>query len=559
MIRPTRQAVVTILLILLASGVVAAQETIDFGSVQVGTTATSTYTFNVTEGSTGTVTVAQIAFSNGLLTSGPFELSSLPAFPATLEAGDSITFGVRFSPSTVQPYSETVALTIETQLGPTLQTTRRTITVTGSGGPSLPWLPIPPLPKPQTDSQTVSPAPERKLSSEERELVAGNTAFAFDLYQTIRGREGRLLFSPYSISSALAMAYAGARGETEEQMADILHFPPLQGDLHPAFQTLSAILASRSLDPGVTLDVANSLWLQTGYSFLDAYLELLDRCYDAHPETVDFLHAPEEACEAINEWVRQATNGMIGGILDPRATRLDTALVLVDAIYFKADWAAPFPPEGTRDRPFYLLDGREILVPTMAQTSDFGYASGEGYQAVELSYSGGTLSMVVLIPREGPETVEFGPSPPVTGPIDRDDFEAFERSLNAGRVAAILADLRSIPVRLTMPKFAYDTRYELESPLRSLGMSDAFTRDVADLSGIDGTRLLVLSRVTHAARIAVDEKGTVAAAATAISVLTTSVPTEPVPLVIDCPFVFLIRDRDTGAILFVGRVVDPRD
>jgi len=543
MIRLTREAVGAVLLMLLASGLAVAQDTFDFGGVQVGTTATSTYTFRVTEGSAGQVTATEIVFSNGLPACGPFELSDLPTFPATLEAGDSISLQVTFTPTAEGTHAEEFTIFIRLAVGSTPQTKSYTVTATGRGDAAGLW----------------GSVRAGELGPDGRDLVAGNTAFAFDVYREIRSEEGNLLFSPYSISSALAMTYAGARGETEAQMADALHFPLPQGDLHPAFQTLSAILASRSANPDVTLDVANSLWLQTGYSFLDAYLALLGRHYETHPERVDFVHAPVEAADAINEWVHQATRGMIEEVLDPREISADTVLRIVNAIYFKADWAAPFPTEGTRARPFYLLDGREILVPTMEKRDEIGYANGEGYHAVELPYSGGTLSLVVLIPREGPRMIGFGPSPlPVTGPIDPEDFAAFERSLNADRVASILAGLRSTLVELVMPKFAYESRYALEPHLRSLGMPDAFTPYVANLSGIDGTQLLFLSEATHAARIAVDEEGTVAAAATAIGAIPVGLPPEPVPVVIDCPFVFLIRDCETGAILFVGRVVDPR-
>jgi len=479
----------------------------------------------------------------------PFELQDLPALPATIQPGESISLQVAFSPSEAWTYVSSFTITVEGGSPPQARTT--TITVIGRGGPSPFWPPVPPR-----EPQIVS-----EIAPEVAELVAGNTEFAFDLYQAIRVTEGNLLYSPYSMSLALAMAYAGARDTTERQMTEVLHFTLPQEDFHPALQTLSLVVASRSTDPKVQLTIANSLWAQTGYSFLPDFLDLLAENYDAAPRDVDFLGAPGQACSAINDWVSHETEGKIQYVLDPGVITSDTRLVLANAIYFKADWFHRFPVGATRDGPFYLLDGSEVIVSMMEQEEDFRYTSGEGYQAIELPYSGKELSMLILTPKEAAERSDsWLPGPPTplpSGPIDPVHFEEFERSLDAERFASIDADLRSTTVHLIMPKFTYESSFNLKDTLADMGMPDAFTRYVADFSGMDGTRLLYISDVIHKAFVAVDEKGTEAAAVTAVP-FATGLPPEPVQLTIDCPFIFLIRDVETGTILFVGRVLDPR-
>jgi len=400
------------------------------------------------------------------------------------------------------------------------------------------------------------------------ELVTGNTEFAFDLYQAIRGTNGNLIYSPYSVSFALAMIYAGARGTTEEQMAEVLHFALPQEDFHLAFQSLSLIIAGRSADPKVQLTVANSLWVQSGYSFLPAFLDLLTENYGAAPKPADFVGAPVEACRAVNDWVSDATEGIIQNLLHPDAITFFTRLVLANAIYFNADWLHPFSTANTRDRPFFLLDKEEVMVPMMEQEEDFSYTSGAGFQAIELPYSGERLSLVILIPKEAVKRsnspLPGSPAPPApstpqpTGPIDAVHFEEFEQSLTAERFTSIIADLRSTTVHLIMPKFTYESSFDLRNTLIDMGMMDAFMRYIANFSGMNGTRLLYISDVIHKAFVAVDERGTEAAAATAIPVAGIGLPPEPVHLTIDCPFFFVIRDVETGAILFVGRILDPR-
>jgi len=543
--------------VFLAGGFVLAQGDINFGDAPVGETETATYTFRVSEANEGIVTVTGVAFPGGAFACGPFELLSLPPLPATLQPGEFIRFEVAFSPTAAEVYTASFTVTTLARARSSLVTQEHTVTVSGRGDPSGLWPPLPPFPPPVPKPQTVS-----QIAPEVAELVANNTEFAFDLYQAIRAREGNLLYSPCSVSLALAMAYAGARDTTKEQMAEVLHFTLAQEGFHPALQTLSLTVASRSADPKIQLTIANSLWVQTGYSFLSDFLDLLSENYAAIPRPVDFVDAPVETRRAINDWVSHETEGKIKHILDPGAITPDTQLVLANAVYFKADWLHPFSTAATRDGPFYLLDGSEAIVPLMEQEEDFRYTSGEGYQAIELPYSGEDLSMVILVPKQAAERSDpWLPSPPPplpSGPIDPLHFGEFERSLVAERFASIVAGLQSMTVHLVMPTFTYASGLALKDTLARMGMTDAFTPHVADFSGMDGTRLLYISDVVHKAFVAVDEKGTEAAAATAVPVATIDLPPEPVHLTIDCPFIFVIRDVKTGAILFVGRVLDPR-
>lgn len=381
--------------------------------------------------------------------------------------------------------------------------------------------------------------------AETEELVAGNSAFALDLYQALRQRQdGNMFFSPHSISLALAMTYAGARGETELQMADTLRFALSQERLHPAFNLLDAELARRgqgtSTDDGegFQLHIANSIWGQKGYEFLSAFLDLLAEQYGAGLRTLDFQAAPEEARVTINDWVSDQTEGRIEDLIPPGVLSPLTRLVLANAIYFNAAWRYPFLEGQTRDGPFYLLNGSQVTVPMMNQTERFRYAEGDGYQAVELPYVGGEMAMVVLVPEAG-------------------RLKEFESTLDAERVASIVEDLALRQVALSMPKFEYDSSFELAQVLSGMGMPDAFSGEIADFSGMDGTRRLHISEVVHKAFVAVDEAGTEAAAATAVITVECEAPGSPVEVTVDRPFLFAIRDVQTGTILFVGRVVDP--
>ncbi len=375
-----------------------------------------------------------------------------------------------------------------------------------------------------------------------QELTAGNSAFAFDLYHQLKKGGGNLFYSPYSISLALAMTYAGARGETEQQMAQTLHYLLPQDRLHPAFNALDLELAR--LDEGIgdemgepfKLNIANSIWGQRGYEFLSDYLDVIALNYGAGMRLVDFEKESEQARQVINDWVSEQTEEKIKDLIPQGAINTLTRLILANAIYFNAGWLHPFEVEGTREGVFHLLDGSDVAASFMFQEEMFRYGEGEGYQAVVLPYVGDKTAMVILLP-------------------DADRFESFEDSLDSQRLQEIMGSLESQTVRLSMPKFEYETSYGLSETLREMGMPRAFSE--ADFSGMDGTRDLFISEIVHKAFVSVDEEGTEAAAATAVIMQVTMAPLAPVEMTIDHPFIFMIEDLQTGTILFLGRVMNP--
>jgi serpin B len=373
-------------------------------------------------------------------------------------------------------------------------------------------------------------------------LVEGNSAFAFDLYQQLKDEEGNLFYSPYSISLALAMTYGGARSETEAQMANALRFSLPQSRLHPAFNALALELDSRGEgaqgkdDEGFRLNIINAIWGQQDYEFLTEFLDLLAVNYGAGLRVLDFIGATEESRVTINDWVADQTEGRIEDLIPQGLINAMTRLVLTNAIYFNAAWEYPFDEDITQDGVFHLLDGSQVTVPMMSQKESFGYAEGDGYQAVELPYDGDELSMVILLPTSG-------------------QFESFEEALDAAQVDGIIGSLERWQVDLTMPKFEFDSSFSLLEALSAMGMPIAFSGS-ADFSGMTGNRELFIADVVHKAFVSVDEEGTEAAAATAVVMELTAMP-DVVEVTIDRPFIFLIRDIETGAILFVGRTLDP--
>ena len=380
-------------------------------------------------------------------------------------------------------------------------------------------------------------------TGEQALLVEGNSAFAFELYKALGEEEGNLFYSPYSISLALAMTYAGASGETAQQMADTLHFLLGQEKLHPAFNWLDAELAKRGEGAegkdgeGFRLNIVNAIWGQKDYEFLTDFLDVLAENYGAGLRILDFITETEKSRLTINDWVSDQTEGRIEDLIPQGAIDALTRLVLTNAIYFNAAWENPFDKKMTADGPFYLLDGGQVIVPMMKQTESFSYTEGEGYQAVELLYDGDELSMVIFLPEAG-------------------QFEAFAEGLQAQQVDAIINDLQDTRVTLTMPRFEFDSEFSLKDTLAGMGMPIAFSGD-ADFSGMTGNQELSISDVVHKAFVAVDEAGTEAAAATSVIIKLTAVPEPPVEVTIDRPFIFLIRDIETGAILFIGRVMNP--
>jgi serpin B len=377
------------------------------------------------------------------------------------------------------------------------------------------------------------------VSGEDAATLAGdNLAFGVDMHLSLRSTEpGNFIFSQTSISTALAMLYAGAATTTAAEMADALHFGLPADRLHPGFNALDLALTtppSGSSAAAFRLSVANSLWVQDGFAVLPSYLDTLAENYGAGLFVQDFVAAPEPARAAINGWVSDRTEAQIPELF-PQGTINDlTRLVLANAVFFHGDWKKPFDHDRTSNATFHALTG-DVSVPTMRGAHNAALWSGTGWNAAALDYVGDTTSMIVVVPDTGA-------------------FDSFEGGLTASGLSAILAGAQpSGGADLIMPRFKFDTGVALKDALSALGMPEAFSEG-ADFSGINGRRDLHVQAVIHKATIAVDEKGTTAAAATGVSVGTTSVPPT---LVVDRPFLFFIRHNPTGAILFQGRVVDP--
>lgn len=376
-------------------------------------------------------------------------------------------------------------------------------------------------------------------TNEANALVTSNNVFALDLYASLKTTPGNLFFSPYSVSSCLAMVYAGARGETEQQMAKVLHFSVNQSEFHAAFGELQKRLNAMRQNKGIELAVANGLWAQRSHHFLPDFTALVKQRYEAKLEQVDFPTHAEPVRKEINDWVSQKTKGKIPDLIPPGMLNAATRLVLANAIYFKGRWAHPFNASNTVAAPFYTVGTQKIEARMMNLTASFKYAEADALQILELSYQGNDLSMIVLLPK------------------DAEALKTLEGALTAARLDYWLGLLRAGKVNVFLPKFKLAGEFSLGPTLADLGMADAFSSR-ADFSAMDGARDLYLSAVVHKAFVDVNEEGTEAAAATGGVMSLTSVRVKPIPVFrADHPFIFLIRDTRSGSILFLGRVTNP--
>ena len=375
-------------------------------------------------------------------------------------------------------------------------------------------------------------------ASEVKSVVEGNTAFAIELYQQLKSQPGNLFFSPYSISSALAMACGGARGQTEAEMAKALHFSQASQDTHAAFATLAARMKEIQRRNRVTLTAANSLWCQRDYPFTDAFRSLTRTRYEAEAQLVDFKHAAESACGEIDSWVARKTKQKIQNLIGPGEITPVARLLLCNAIYFKGTWAVRFDPKHTRPAPFFTSPEHSLQAQLMWQESEFKAVDVHDVSLLELRYTGDDLSMIILLPHAV------------------DSLSGLEDRLNAkdlGQWIAGLDQARPAELSVLLPRFKTTQTFELAKELAALGMPSAFQVS-ADFSGMTGTRELSLSKVIHQAFVEVNEEGTEAAAATAVHAYSKSMSRH---VRVDHPFIFLIRENRTGSILFLGRIVDP--
>ena len=374
-------------------------------------------------------------------------------------------------------------------------------------------------------------------------LGAGNRAFAFDLYHRLaRDNPGKnLVFSPYSISTALGMTYAGARGATAAEMKSALHFDLAPAALHEAFNAADLALASRGKDQvgadgtPFRLNVNNALWAQRGLPLEQPFLDTLSTNYGGGLFEASFAEAPEVARHAINGWVEQKTEGLVPELLSSADITEETRLVLTNTVYFNASWQNEFDEEATRDAPFTKLDGTQKRVSMMHDTTYTPYARGANFQAIAMPYASNDLSFVAVLPNAG-------------------SFEAVESGMTQTWFDALRASLTVQGLRLGFPKLDYKAQAKLKPQLLALGMQTAF--DAANFSGLS-SRPLKIKDVVHEAVIKVFEGGTIAAASTAVIAVPRSArPSERV-VTFDRPFLYAIVDAPTGQILFLGRVLDP--
>jgi serine protease inhibitor len=382
------------------------------------------------------------------------------------------------------------------------------------------------------------PAPSVQMSADVPTIVKGNNAFALDLYSQLRQRTGNLSFSPYSMSTALAMTYAGARNETAAQMAKVLHFTLEPERLHPAFTKLISDLSTSDRQV-YQLAQANRLWGQKDSIFLDTFLKITRNDYGAQLEKVDFVNATEETRRTINTWIAHKTQEKIQDLLPEGALDPQTRLVLTNAIYFNGTWVAQFNPQRTANRPFKVTPTQQIDVPTMqlSPTDAVGMAELDGLKVLEMPYVGNRLSMIILLPEKV------------------DGLAKLEQQLKMENLQKWLSSVSfsQYPVQVSLPKFKIAGEFELKQTLSQMGMSSAFA-DSADFSGMNGKKDLYLSAVVHKTFVSVNESGTEAAGAGGI---VAGVRGGGRLFQADHPFIFLIRDKQSNSILFLGRVVNP--
>ena len=375
--------------------------------------------------------------------------------------------------------------------------------------------------------------------------VDGNNAFAVDLYAHLRAQPGNLFFSPESISTALAMTYGGARGETASEIAKTLHFTLPPDRLHPAMGAQLADLDATHAS--YQLLVANALWAQRGEHFIESFLKVTQANYGAGFHQVDFEHSTESARQDINRWVEEKTEDKIKDLIGPHDLDRTTKLVLTNAIYFKGTWEDQFEKSETKDDDFHVSPSQTVKSPLMHRRGSYSYFNGGSVQVLEIPYKSEdraqSLSMIVLLPND------------VAG------LAALEQSITAAKLKEWLGQLRPVhEVVLTLPRFKMTQQFSLAGTLSAMGMVSAFNKAAADFTGIVEKRDLYLSAVIHKAFVDVNEEGTEAAAATAvIAARATAVMRTQPPIVFraDHPFVFLIRDNKSGGILFLGRVENP--
>jgi serpin B len=377
-----------------------------------------------------------------------------------------------------------------------------------------------------------------------RQLARDNATFGMSLYSQISKNPGNVFFSPYSISEAFALLYAGTKGETAAELENTLHITLRDSSLHTAYRDmLNEFDEYKALTGGsgdtlkTRIDVANGLWAQNGFPLRDDFVSTVRDYHRSELASLDFAGAPEQSRTTINEWISDRTQGMIKNMLSPASLKNKTSLVMANAIYFEAQWQQQFTIGSTKQGDFHRLDNSTVTTPLMSQQSSYGYTEQTDWQAAEILYNEIPMTMLIILPRPG-------------------KFSEVEQMLTGKFLSSLVDSLRSERLELTIPKFKFTSpTLDLKESFANLGLKTVFT-EKADLSGIS-TRQLILDNVYHKATVTVDEEGTKAGAATALRLFTGRPIDNPIEFTADRPFIFLIRDLKSQAVLFMGRVVDP--
>jgi len=394
----------------------------------------------------------------------------------------------------------------------------------------------------RSPSPGVKPEESSGGSSGVANVVEANNQFAFEYYSHLKNREtGNIFFSPFSISSALVMTYEGAREQTAKEMQSVLHFPA--DDNLRRTEYLKIFNELNKKDKKYELNIANALWAQKDYQFLSDYIDTVEKYYGGKTNNLDFVKDPEGSRVTINDWVEKQTKDKIKDLIPQGVINDMTRLVLTNAIYFKGEWVKQFDKENTTDEDFRINENDSVKVPMMQRTdeeAEFNYAENKDLQILEMPYSGEDLSMLILLPKN-------------------DDLAKVENSLSTENLAQWKKDLKKQRVEVFVPKFKFETKYLMTEDLKAMGMPTAFGLG-ADFSGMDGKKDLFISAVIHQAFVEVNEEGTEAAAATGVVMMLGALPGEETKIPVfraDHPFIFLIQEKNSGNILFVGRVVNP--
>ncbi|ADN35778.1 proteinase inhibitor I4 serpin [Methanolacinia petrolearia DSM 11571] len=395
-----------------------------------------------------------------------------------------------------------------------------------------------------TKSANALRAEEQGVAAEN--VIDANNMFAFDIYRQIAAEQTEdenIFLSPFSISSVFAPVYEGARGDTADEIGSVFHFPENTGTLREDYREINEKINTG--DPDYELSIANALWAENTYPFLESYINITKEYYSANTTTLDFKNHPEETRLTINNWAMEKTKDRIQELVPAGMIDIYTRLVVTNAIFFKGIWAKKFDENNTLEANFTTASGEIVKVPMMQKTAAYDYAETDELQAVKLPYeneTGNKLSMIVILPKEN-------------------ELHSVEETLYFKKIREVEDSMGSETVRLSLPKFRFETDYMFSGILKKMGVVTAFSDEDADFSGMDGTGGLYIREVIHKAFVEVNEEGTEAAAATAVVVQTIAPPpgySLPVyTFRADHPFIFLIEDDETGNILFIGRVSNP--